>query len=589
MLRTVLSAEYVVAGPVGAFLRSIFVLGAMGACDTLVGATAVAATISPSTNSPLRTDAGVAVNESFGTSARILPSSWLVTGTIPPGLDLNGLTTPGTAPGGFLQLSGTPTVAGTYNFSLTAVSGGNKSSSLNYQIIVAPTDPPVVGSPATAGGTVGQSFFYTITASNTPTSYGAGGLPAGLTLNATTGVISGTPSATGTFSTTISATNRFGTDTGSVLMTIAPGAATVTLGGLTQTYNGALRPATVTTIPAGLAVTVTYADTTTIAPTNAGNYSVLAVVTDANRTGSASGTLVISKAAATLTLSGLSQTFNGAPRPVTVTTSPAALPVTVTYAGTTTIAPTVPGSYPVVATVSDPNATGTKSGTLVIAKAPQTITFGALVTQTVGNAPLTLSGMASSGLTVSFSSSNAAVTTVSGSTLTIVGKGTAIITASQAGNTNFLAASNVTQTLTVVQPPSFTASVANRTVVAGKTVSFAAVTAGSSPITLQWQSAPAGSDVFTNLTNSASFSGVTTATLTVTATGSAVANSGLKFRCLAGNSGATNVASTVATLTVTPAPATVTLGALTQTFSGAPRPATVTTSPVGLPVTVTYA
>ena len=191
---------------------------------------------------------------------------------------------------------------------------------------------------------------------------------------------------------------------------------------------------------------------------------MLAVVTEANHTGSASGTLVIKKAAATLTLSSLSQTFDGKPHPVTVSTSPAALAVTVTYAGTTTTAPTVPGSYPVVATITDANRTGSVSGTLVIAKAAQTITFAALTSQTVGNPPLTLTATASSDLTVSYSSSNAAVATVSGSTLTIVGKGTATITAKQTGNTNFLAAPNVTRALTVVQAPIPAALPSNKSV-----------------------------------------------------------------------------------------------------------------------------
>ncbi len=56
---------------------------------------------------------------------------------------------------------------------------------------------------------------------------------------------------------------------------------------------------------------------------------------------------------------------------------------------------------------------------------------------------------ASSGLTVTYTSSNTDVATVSGSTITIVGAGTSTITASQAGNDDYNAASDVEQVLTV--------------------------------------------------------------------------------------------------------------------------------------------
>jgi len=82
---------------------------------------------------------------------------------------------------------------------------------------------PVVTSPTTASGTVGQSFSYQITANNSPTSFGATGLPAGLTVNTSTGLISGTPSSAGTSTVTISATNSAGTGTGTVTVTISAG------------------------------------------------------------------------------------------------------------------------------------------------------------------------------------------------------------------------------------------------------------------------------------------------------------------------------------------------------------------------------
>ena len=84
---------------------------------------------------------------------------------------------------------------------------------------------PVITSPTTAGGVTGSAFTYSITATNSPTSFGASGLPAGLTVNTTNGVISGSPSVTGPFTATITATNAGGT--GSQTLSITITAATV--------------------------------------------------------------------------------------------------------------------------------------------------------------------------------------------------------------------------------------------------------------------------------------------------------------------------------------------------------------------------
>ena len=82
---------------------------------------------------------------------------------------------------------------------------------------------------------------------------------------------------------------------------------------------------------------------------------------------------------------------------------------------------------------------------------PQTITFdlSSQTPKTYGDTAFDPGATAESGLQVSYSSSNLAVATVSGSTVTIIGAGTAIITASQDGDAAYAAATPVTQTLTV--------------------------------------------------------------------------------------------------------------------------------------------
>lgn len=88
--------------------------------------------------------------------------------------------------------------------------------------------------------------------------------------------------------------------------------------------------------------------------------------------------------------------------------------------------------------------------TLTVVKADQTITFINLANVSVGGSAFSLSATSTSGLPVTFSSSDTSVITVSGSTATIVGVGTTTITASQVGNSNYSAATAVTQAQIVV-------------------------------------------------------------------------------------------------------------------------------------------
>ena len=93
-----------------------------------------------------------------------------------------------------------------------------------YSLISNPVIAPVINSATTESGTVGTSFSYSITGTNTPTSYNATPLPAGLSVNATTGVISGTPTTAGNTTVTLTATNDGGSDTETLTISIAAAA-----------------------------------------------------------------------------------------------------------------------------------------------------------------------------------------------------------------------------------------------------------------------------------------------------------------------------------------------------------------------------
>jgi len=79
--------------------------------------------------------------------------------------------------------------------------------------------PPIISSAASLTSALG-SFSYQITASGNPTSFGATSLPAGLAVNTTTGVVSGTLVSSGQQVFTVSATNVIGTGTEEVTLTV---------------------------------------------------------------------------------------------------------------------------------------------------------------------------------------------------------------------------------------------------------------------------------------------------------------------------------------------------------------------------------
>src|SRR5205807_1768225 len=128
-------------------------------------------------------------------------------------------------------------------------------------------------------------------------------------------------------------------------------------------------------------------------------------------------------------------------------TSPAPGAVHLTGAGSCTITASQPGD-------ANYNPAASVSRSFSIAKANQTINFNALANKTFGDADFTVSATASSGLSVSFTSTGNC--TIAGNTVHITGAGSCTITASQSGNANFNAAPDV--------PQSFNIAKANQTI-----------------------------------------------------------------------------------------------------------------------------
>jgi len=166
----------------------------------------VAAVPSITWTPPLELTVGVAFSETVTTTGTA-PITFAVTaGTLPAGLVLNA---------GSGLLSGTPTTVETAAFTLTATNSAG-SDSLPVSIEVEPTPaPPAITSLAPADGTVGVAYSHTVTATGVPDpsfAVSSGALPAGLSLGASTGVISGTPTAVGSSTFEITASNGVGSD-----------------------------------------------------------------------------------------------------------------------------------------------------------------------------------------------------------------------------------------------------------------------------------------------------------------------------------------------------------------------------------------
>ncbi len=149
----------------------------------------------------------------FGPGFNVAGGTCMVSSTIP-------------ASGGSctIAVTATPVAAGSASSSLQVVTSPlSNNPSVIIQVTGVPLpSAPVITSPSTASGSVGTAFSYGIAATNTPTSFNATGLPPGLAVNTTTGLISGTPTTSGTYSVAVSATNGSGTGSLTVTITITP-------------------------------------------------------------------------------------------------------------------------------------------------------------------------------------------------------------------------------------------------------------------------------------------------------------------------------------------------------------------------------
>ena len=335
--------------------------------------------------------------------------SWSVTsGSLPDGLSLD--------PSSGI-ISGTPTTAGSYGFTVTLTdsatpTAGTASQAYTMTVAAAPVNPAFSISDNSASGVVGLAYQAALIPDNGTSPYTfavtSGALPTGLSLDPNEGVISGTPTAAGTFTATISATDsstptaQTATDTVTITIT-TPGTLAISTSTLPNgaVGSGYATPVAATggtgadsfavtsgSLPAGLALDpasgVIYG-----VPTTAGASTFTVTVTDSATptadTASATLTLTVgtitSVSISTTSLPDATQgiaysqilTASGGTEPYSWAVTTGSLPDGLTLNASTGVlsgTPTNSGSFPFTVTATDsstPTAeTATSSYTLTV-------------------------------------------------------------------------------------------------------------------------------------------------------------------------------------------------------------------------------
>ena len=221
---------------------------------------------------------------------------------------------PATISGNTVHITGAGSV--TVHATQAGNSNYNAASAVDQSFTVGKADQTITFGPL-ANKTFGDSdFTVTATASSSlAVSFSIQSGPATISGNAV--------HLTGAGTVTVRATQAGNTNYNAATpvdqsFTVAKKTATITLGSLSQTYDGTAKHATATTSPAGLNVSFTYNGSST-APTNAGSFVVVATIDDNNYQGSDTGTLVIEKANATITVTLYSATYTGSAHTATGT------------------------------------------------------------------------------------------------------------------------------------------------------------------------------------------------------------------------------------------------------------------------------
>lgn len=236
---------------------------------------------------------GTAYSQTVSATGGTPAYTWSISaGSLPPPLTIN-------ASSGVI--SGTPTTAGTYSFTVKVTDSNSQTATQALSIVISSgTSGPTITTTSLPNGELTVAYSQTVAATGGTTPYtwsiSAGALPTSLTINSSSGLISGTPTASGTFSFTVKVTDTnslTATQALSIIIAAAPSITTASLGGgnvgtaysQTVAATGGVTPYTwsisVGTLPAGLSIG---SSTGTISgnPTTTGTSNFTVQVKDTN-------------------------------------------------------------------------------------------------------------------------------------------------------------------------------------------------------------------------------------------------------------------------------------------------------------------
>jgi Putative Ig domain len=332
------------------------------------------------------------------------PYTWTITaGQLPPGLSMMASTG---------VVTGTPTASGTFTFTATVADSGNPqlTQSTTSSITVSPSQLMIVPPQFSAGG-IGTFYSGTLQASGGTPGYTwsitSGSLPSGLSLSASTGVISGKPSVSGTSSFTVTVVDSGSPSQASsalAFITVTPSNLTITSSALASgsvgvPYSSSLQASggtpsytwavTSGSLPAGLSLaslsgvisgtpTASGTSSFTISVTDAANPAQSVLIPDSITVGSSQ--LAITSSALSAGTQGVAysaplQASGGTP-PYTWSIKSGSLPagLTLSTAGVISGTPQTSGSSQFIAIVTDsgnPAQIGTAAITIAVGAATQ--------------------------------------------------------------------------------------------------------------------------------------------------------------------------------------------------------------------------
>ncbi len=496
----------------------------------LTNSSPISITINPGAGTPsissatsLALTAGATTNLPYTVTATIPGGAPAITsfniGSLPAGLTIGGTAlaptitgTPTTA-----TASGTPTQV---SLSANNANGTGATTILNVTVAAAATAPVITG-PTTftvTGVPAGSPTSYTVsgqvTASGTPTSYVASGLPLGVTMSSTTGAITGSTTLTGQFPVTFTATNAGGTS--------VPFSSTLTVGAV---------PVITSLVAVG----------TTGSP-----FSFSLTASPAATSFNLTGTLP-----AGLSFNPATNTISGTPTASGVTS--------VSLGAQNAVGPATAATLTI--TINAPSTGGGGGGgggggiTLPVA-VPPTITASPVSQSVTEGATVTFSVSATStGLNFQWSKNGALISGAVSPTLTLsnvaaADVGTYTVRVSNTGGFVESAGAVLTVNPRAIVAPVIATQPVGQSAVVGGAASFAVVATGDAPLTYQWQK------------DGVAIAGATNATLNLSNVTTASAGA---YRVVVTNAGG-SVTSVNAAFVVTAAPARPIAGTYFGTF-----------------------